>query len=190
MLDAARQPVMNEKDYTLPLFMLLPLIPEQLMLKMRGAGMAGLALFVLTGCGDGGQGGGKFATLKPEEVTKTFEKSDAKVQTLDSGLKYQDTKEGTGAEAEEGKHIYVHYSGYLADGTKFDSSLSRGVPFDLVLGAGRVIKGWDQGIVGMKVGGKRKLLIPAHLGYGSKGAGSTIPPNSDLVFDVELLKVD
>lgn len=159
------------------------------MTKMLGAGMIGLTLLFLTGCGDSGKADGKFATLKPEEVTKTFENKDAPVQTMESGLKYQDIKVGTGAEAETGKHIYVHYSGYLTDGTKFDSSLSRGKPFDLVLGAGRVIKGWDLGIVGMKVGGKRKLLIPSNLGYGTQGGGP-IPPNADLIFDVELLKVD
>jgi FKBP-type peptidyl-prolyl cis-trans isomerase FkpA len=165
-------------------------IQEYLMTKVFGVRLVGLALLLLTGCGDGGKTGGKFPTLAPEEVTKTFEKSDAKIQTMDSGLKYQEIKEGTGAEAEAGKHIYVHYTGYLTDGTKFDSSLSHGKPFDFVLGTKRVIKGWDLGIVGMKAGGKRKLLIPSSLAYGSSGSGSAIPPDSDLVFEVELLKVD
>jgi FKBP-type peptidyl-prolyl cis-trans isomerase len=166
------------------------MLQELLMTKMLDAGMIGLALCFLAGCGDGNKAGGKFATLAPEEVSKTFEIKDAKIQTLDSGLKYQDIKEGTGAEAEAGKHIYVHYSGYLTDGTKFDSSLTRGSPLGVTLGAGQVIKGWDQGIVGMKVGGKRKLLIPSNLAYGSRGSPPTIPANADLVFDVELLKVD
>jgi FKBP-type peptidyl-prolyl cis-trans isomerase len=162
---------------------------EQVMSKTQVVGFIGLALLVFPGCSDGGQGGGKFATLKQEEITKTFG-SDAKVQTLESGLKYQDVKEGTGAEAETGKRIYVHYTGYLTDGTRFDSSISRGQPLPLTLGAGQVIKGWDLGIVGMKVGGKRKLLIPSRLGYGGPGFPPSIPPNADLVFDVELLKVD
>ncbi len=97
---------------------------------------------------------------------------------------------GTGAEAVAGKYISVHYSGYLTDGTKFDSSVDRDEPFDFHLGAGEVIQGWDQGFAGMKVGGKRKLTIPSHLGYGARGAGGVIPPHATLVFDVELLGVD
>ena len=96
---------------------------------------------------------------------------------------------GTGTEAVAGKRVEVHYSGYLTDGTKFDASYDRGEPFSFPLGAGRVIKGWDQGVAGMKVGGKRKLTIPPALGYGASGAGNVIPPNATLVFEVELLKV-
>ncbi|MFQ3592534.1 MAG: FKBP-type peptidyl-prolyl cis-trans isomerase [Gemmataceae bacterium] len=110
--------------------------------------------------------------------------------TTKSGLKYEDSKVGDGAEAKAGDTVEVHYTGWLAkDGKKFDSSLDRGEPFSFRLGAGMVIKGWDEGVAGMKVGGKRKLLIPAELGYGARGAGRAIPPNADLVFEVELLKI-
>jgi FKBP-type peptidyl-prolyl cis-trans isomerase len=97
---------------------------------------------------------------------------------------------GSGAEAVKGKHIKVHYTGYLTDGTKFDSSVDRDDPFRFKLGAGQVIQGWDEGFAGMKVGGKRKLTIPSHMGYGSRGAGGVIPPHATLVFDVELLGVE
>ncbi len=117
----------------------------------------------------------------------------AKVVTMQNGLKIDDTKVGTGAEAVAGKKVFVHYTGWLYEGgnkgKKFDSSLDRGKPFSFPLGAGMVIKGWDQGVAGMKVGGKRTLIIPSALGYGARGAGSDIPPNSDLIFDVELLDV-
>jgi len=96
---------------------------------------------------------------------------------------------GTGAEAVAGKKVSVHYTGTLTNGQKFDSSLDRGKPFQFVLGAGQVIKGWDQGVAGMKVGGKRKLTIPADMGYGARGFPPVIPPNSTLVFEVELLAV-
>jgi FKBP-type peptidyl-prolyl cis-trans isomerase len=117
----------------------------------------------------------------------------AAVTTTKSGLKYEDTKVGTGTEAVAGKTVFVHYTGWLnekgAKGKKFDSSLDRGKPFSFSLGAGMVIKGWDEGVAGMKVGGKRTLMIPAALGYGARGAGGAIPPNADLLFDVELLDV-
>lgn len=113
-----------------------------------------------------------------------------------SELIKNDTKLGTGAEAVAGHDISVHYTGWLYDetapehkGQKFDSSRDRGEPFEFPLGGGRVIQGWDQGVVGMKVGGQRTLLIPANLGYGARGAGGVIPPNATLVFDVELLSV-
>lgn len=104
------------------------------------------------------------------------------------GMKIEDITLGNGALAEPGKTIVVHYTGTLEDGTKFDSSVDRGTPFEFTLGAGQVIKGWDTGFDGMKVGGKRRLTIPPEMGYGSRAAG-TIPPNSTLIFDVELLDV-
>lgn len=103
-------------------------------------------------------------------------------------LRIEDLKVGTGAVAQAGATLAMHYTGTLMDGKKFDSSLDHGAPFKFLLGAGQVIQGWDQGIVGMKVGGKRKLTIPANLAYGERGAGP-IPPNSPLIFEVELLEV-
>ncbi|HBC69291.1 MAG: FKBP-type peptidyl-prolyl cis-trans isomerase [Duodenibacillus sp.] len=106
-----------------------------------------------------------------------------------SDLKIEELKVGTGAEAKAGDEVRVHYTGWLTDGTKFDSSVDRGQPFSFTLGVGMVIRGWDEGVAGMKVGGKRKLTIPAHLGYGARGAGRVIPPNATLVFEVELLGI-
>jgi FKBP-type peptidyl-prolyl cis-trans isomerase FkpA len=107
-----------------------------------------------------------------------------------AALKVEDTKEGAGAAAAKGDAVEVHYTGWLTDGTKFDSSKDRGKPFGFTLGAGQVIKGWDQGVQGMKVGGVRKLTIPPDLGYGARGAGNgLIPPNAELTFEVELLKI-
>jgi FKBP-type peptidyl-prolyl cis-trans isomerase FkpA len=105
-------------------------------------------------------------------------------------LKIEDVKVGTGATAEAGKTVTVHYTGYLTDGKKFDSSVDRGQPFKFQLGAGQVIQGWDKGVAGMKVGGKRKLTIPSSMAYGERGAGGVIPPNATLIFDVELLGVN
>lgn len=101
----------------------------------------------------------------------------------------EDVKKGDGAKAAEGKSVVVHYTGWLSDGTKFDSSVDRGQPFEFALGAGQVIQGWDQGVAGMKVGGVRRLTIPPALGYGEQGAGGVIPPNATLLFEVELLEV-
>jgi FKBP-type peptidyl-prolyl cis-trans isomerase len=128
--------------------------------------------------------GGFVGNASAEEVVKTA-----------SGLRYIDQTVGTGAEAVSGKNVSVHYTGWLNDGSdkngsKFDSSKDRGQPFSFPLGAGMVIKGWDEGVNGMKIGGKRRLLIPSQLGYGANGAGNVIPPNSNLIFDVELLAVN
>lgn len=108
----------------------------------------------------------------------------------DSGLKYEDLVEGNGEAAQAGQLVTVHYTGWLENGQKFDSSKDRNDPFRFKLGAGQVIRGWDEGVAGMKVGGTRKLTIPASLGYGSRGAGGVIPPNATLIFDVELLAVN
>ena len=114
--------------------------------------------------------------------------------TTASGLQYEDTRPGTGDTAQAGQQVTVHYTGWLHDpaaadgrGSKFDSSKDRGDPFEFELGAGMVIKGWDEGVQGMKIGGKRTLIIPPQLGYGVRGAGGVIPPNATLKFDVELL---
>lgn len=107
----------------------------------------------------------------------------------DSGLKYEDIQEGDGAQAAKGQTVSVHYTGWLENGTKFDSSKDRNDPFQFRLGAGMVIRGWDEGVAGMKVGGVRKLTIPPQLGYGARGAGGVIPPNATLIFEVELLDI-
>lgn len=104
-------------------------------------------------------------------------------------LKITDTNEGSGPAAEKGALVICHYTGKLEDGTKFDSSVDRGTPFQFVLGAGRVIKGWDQGLMGMKAGGKRTLHIPSQLAYGDRQVGPHIKPNSNLIFDIEMLEV-
>ncbi|MEM9595278.1 MAG: FKBP-type peptidyl-prolyl cis-trans isomerase [Acidobacteriota bacterium] len=113
--------------------------------------------------------------------------SDDNLTANPSGLQYQDLEIGDGAVAQAGQQASVHYTGWLTDGTKFDSSLDRGTPFEFPLDGGMVIKGWDEGVQGMRVGGKRKLVIPPELGYGPRGAGGVIPPNATLVFEVELL---
>lgn len=119
--------------------------------------------------------------------------ADNQVNEMPDGLKYTDTKTGDGAPAHSGNKVSVHYTGWLSDngakGKKFDSSVDRGQPFQFTLGAKQVIAGWDEGVAGMKVGGKRTLTIPPELGYGSRGAPGAIPPNATLIFDVELLQV-
>ena len=107
-----------------------------------------------------------------------------------SGLQIEELVVGTGATAASGQKVSVHYTGWLTNGNKFDSSKDRGEAFEFGLGRGQVIRGWDEGVQGMKVGGKRKLTIPPELGYGSRGAGEVIPPNATLVFEVELVKVN
>jgi FKBP-type peptidyl-prolyl cis-trans isomerase len=136
------------------------------------------------GCGD---------TSKPSTSPTTSTSAPAKVTgqptTTSSGLQYWDILVGSGATAVAGSTVKVHYSGFLTTGEKFDSSRDRGEPFSFRLGAGQVIKGWDEGVAGMKVGGQRQLRIPPQLGYGAAGAGGAIPPNATLIFDVELLEV-
>ena len=122
----------------------------------------------------------------PEEATEVKEEE---YVTTDSGLKVHDFVVGDGPSPETGQMVSVHYTGWLEDGTKFDSSLDRGQPFTFAIGMGQVIAGWDEGVATMKVGGKRQLVIPSELGYGEQGAGAVIPPNATLIFEVELLDV-
>lgn len=135
------------------------------------------------------------ATPAPTSVTEnntliaSKPMSDANAVTTASGLKYIDLEEGTGVTPQTGQKVVVHYTGTLEDGTKFDSSRDRNRPFDFKIGVGQVIKGWDEGLSTMKVGGRRQLIIPPELGYGARGAGGVIPPNATLLFDVELLEV-
>jgi FKBP-type peptidyl-prolyl cis-trans isomerase len=138
-----------------------------------------LCTFALTAASLFAQGG---STAAPTKVTGK------PTQTV-SGLEYWDIKVGTGPTAVKGQTVKVHYTGWLTTGKKFDSSVDRGEPFTFSLGAGQVIKGWDEGVAGMKVGGKRQLRIPPEIGYGSQGAGGVIPGNATLIFDVELLGV-
>jgi peptidylprolyl isomerase len=129
----------------------------------------------------------KEATTVPEKAAEPQAVSGA-VKTA-SGLSYTDIVKGTGAAPTSGKNVTVHYTGWLENGKKFDSSVDRGQPFVFRIGAGEVIPGWDEGVMSMRVGGKRKLVIPSALGYGPAGAGGVIPPNATLIFDVELLDV-
>ena len=131
-----------------------------------------------------------------QNAAPTASTGESKLNATVTTLQKNDKKQGTGAEATAGKAVVVHYTGWLYDpaapegkGTKFDSSLDRKVPFGFILGAGRVIRGWDEGVAGMKVGGQRTLIIPPDMGYGARGAGGVIPPNATLIFDVELLEV-
>ena len=146
-----------------------------------------LALLSLT---PGPAAGASDSQAAPAAAAPAATAAQEKIVTTASGLKYEDLKVGEGAEARSGDRVEVHYTGWLENGTKFDSSVDRGKPFPFPLGAGRVIKGWDQGVAGMKVGGKRKLIIPPALGYGERGAGGVIPPNATLIFEVELLKIN
>jgi peptidylprolyl isomerase len=146
------------------------------------AGIAAIALVAFPAAGD-----------EKSKAGAEKEKSESKMQRLPSGLQYEDVKVGTGAMPKTGQTCVMHYTGWLwesgAKGAKFDSSVDRGQPFEFPLGQGRVIKGWDEGVATMKVGGKRNLLIPPALGYGARGAGKVIPPNATLLFEVELLGV-
>jgi FKBP-type peptidyl-prolyl cis-trans isomerase len=139
-------------------------------------------LGVASGCGSKSNPSGTPSTASPMKVN-------GQPTITASGLQYWDNVVGTGATAVAGNTVKVHYTGFLTTGEKFDSSHDRGEPFSFPLGAGQVIKGWDEGVVGMKVGGQRQLRIPPQLGYGAAGAGGAIPPNATLIFDVELLEV-
>jgi FKBP-type peptidyl-prolyl cis-trans isomerase FkpA len=139
-------------------------------------------LFILFALAAAASGRAQTDNSSPTKVT-------GKPKTTSSGLQYWDIVVGTGATAVSGKPVRVHYTGWLTNGKKFDSSVDRGQPFAFPLGGGQVIKGWDEGVAGMKVGGKRQLRIPPELGYGARGAGGAIPPNATLIFDVELLEV-
>lgn len=129
------------------------------------------------------------ADLELEEASPEDASVEETLVTTDSGLQYEDIVEGTGAMPQRGQRVTVHYTGTLEDGTKFDSSRDRRRPFSFTIGVGQVIKGWDEGVSSMRVGGQRKLVIPPELGYGTRGAGGIIPPNATLVFDVELLRI-
>jgi len=130
------------------------------------------------------------ATTKPAASTDAPTKVTGPGVKTDSGLQYWDIRVGNGAVAKEGSRVRVHYTGWLTNGKKFDSSVDAGKPFDFTIGNGEVIKGWEEGVAGMKVGGKRQLRIPPSLGYGADGTpGGPIPPNATLIFDVQLLGV-
>jgi peptidylprolyl isomerase len=128
--------------------------------------------------------------ILPGSPDSATEVGDGDYVTTETGLRYYDLEVGDGPSPQDGQRVSVHYTGWLEDGTKFDSSLDRGRPFSFVIGQGQVIRGWDEGVAGMKVGGSRQLVIPAELGYGSQGAGEVIPPDATLVFEVELLDVE
>jgi FKBP-type peptidyl-prolyl cis-trans isomerase len=131
-----------------------------------------------------------FLTLRNNQSnTAATQTAAGKTTTAASGLQILDEVVGTGAEAKTGDTVSVHYTGTLTDGTKFDSSLDRGTPLDFTIGAGNVIKGWDEGVVGMKVGGKRKLTIPPDLAYGASGYPPVIPANAILIFEIELVTI-
>lgn len=133
------------------------------------------------------------AVPAPKKAKKAIAKAVPAMTTTASGLQYLDTKVGAGASPLRGQRCLVHYTGWLSDkgqkGKKFDSSVDRGEPLAIPIGVGRVIKGWDEGLMTMKVGGRRTLHIPAALGYGARGAGGDIPPNADLIFEVELISI-
>jgi peptidylprolyl isomerase len=132
----------------------------------------------------------ELVSVQPGAPDAPTEVDEADYVTTDTGLKYYDLEVGDGPVPETGQQVTVHYTGWLVDGTQFDSSLDRGQPFAFVLGAGRVIRGWDEGVASMNVGGRRQLVIPPELAYGERGAGGVIPPGATLIFEVELLAVE
>lgn len=166
-------------------------VPKSLSLLLTVAA----ACMLMTACAGGGGGESQPAANSPvtpaekQSVESSGMLPGAKTTTTPSGLAYEDVVVGTGATPQAGQLVSVHYTGWLLNGTKFDSSVDRGQPFQFTLGKGEVIRGWDEGVATMKVGGKRKLTIPAALGYGSSGMPPVIPPDSTLLFDVELLGV-
>lgn len=132
----------------------------------------------------------QIAQAESDPAMNATPQNEPNVITTASGLKYIELVEGTGVSPQTGQRVRVHYTGTLEDGTKFDSSRDRNRPFDFTIGVGQVIRGWDEGVATMKVGGRRQLIIPPDLGYGARGAGGVIPPNATLIFDVELLQVN
>jgi FKBP-type peptidyl-prolyl cis-trans isomerase len=159
-------------------------------LRIIAASFAVTATGLLCGSGLAGLStSSRLAAVAYAEQTAQNPTQGGTMVTTPTGLKYIDKQVGTGAEAVKGKSVTVHYTGKLANGKKFDSSLDRNDPFVFTLGAGQVIKGWDEGVAGMKVGGKRDLIIPAKLGYGDRGAGGVIPPGAELHFEVELIAI-